>query len=193
MRITASKGIRYPLMGEAPDPQAVMAMVFDLDAVATAEDALRATALTQRGAGLANTTGSISVAKNTAFKFTFNVTMFDPNGLTNIGVNNDRITIITPGLYLFGACWAIQPGATGLTQFEVSIAKNTTAAPAVPNFRRRKTGPTTFGTSTAITVMHPLVMANGDFVTMQTFWNGSMAGPLGGGTAYLWVAPLAIT
>lgn len=195
MQVTANKGIRYPLLTEAGDPNAIAATIFDLDTVATAEDALRTTALTQRGAIITNSTGP-SVAKATVTKLTFDTVMADPNGLANLGVNNDRFTITKAGLYLFGAqCSIGSTGATGMFQFELTVAKNTTGSPAVPNIRRRKNPSPAFGGSGAeqVSLSAPYVMAAGDFVTLQTFWNGSGAGPVTYSFPYMWVLPIALT
>lgn len=191
---TTNKGIRYPLENEAGDPNVLAAMAFDLDTMATADDALRTTALTQRGA-LITTTVTPSVAKGAAFKFTFDTSLIDPQGLANLGVNNDRFTITKPGLYLFGGSWMLN-NSTGLGVFsvEITIAKNTTAAPAVPNLRRRKYPPAGLsGFQIECTVSAPFVMAATDFVTLQTFWNGSAAGPAAGTKPFFWCLPLALT
>lgn len=190
-RTTPGKGIRYPLLTDAPDPNALMAFAFDLETIANAEDALRVTALTQRGALIQNSVVP-SVAKGVAVKFTFDTSVFDPQGFANLGVNNDRFTITKPGLYLFGGQW--NPQASGLSQYEMTIAKNTTGGPAVPNFRRHKYGPPAFGGSpVGSCVTAPFPMVAGDFVTLQTFWNGTPAGPLTGSKPQFWVLPLALT
>lgn len=194
---TPGKGIRYPLMSEAGDPNVLMAMVFDLDAMASADDALRTTALTQRGARITNSVGP-NITKATNTKLTYDTLVYDPNGLTNLGLNNDRFTIIRPGLYLFGVTLAIQSagsGGLGLTSGEVTIAKNTVVAPVVPNFRRHKYPGFTGAASGAVacTVTAPMVMAATDFVTSQCFWNGSAAGPATTNPPVFWCLPLALT
>jgi hypothetical protein len=188
---TPNKGIRYPLMSEAGDPNVIAAETFDLDAMATADDALRTTALTQRGALVTNSVAP-SVAKGVAVKFTFDTVTIDPQGLF---VANDRFTITKPGLYLFGAAWQLfNSTGLGVSFAEVTIAKNTTAAPAVPNIRRRKMpGAGLSGFTIAMTVSAPYVMAASDFVTMQTFWSGSAAGPASGSKPFFWCLPLALT
>lgn len=194
---TPAKGIRYPLLNEAGDPQLIMAMTFDMDTMATADDALRTTALTQRGAVITNSTTE-SVAKNAAFKFTFDTVTIDPQGLSNLGVNNDRFTITKAGLYMFGLTLRVflaGSGGLGISAIEATIAKNTTAAPAVPNYRRHKypgfTGALTG--EDGVSVVAPMVMAAGDFVTAQTFWNGTAAGPATYQPPVFWVLPIALT
>lgn len=195
--ITPAKGIRYPLLTEAGDPQVVMAMTQDLDAMATADDALRTTALTQRGARITIGTPP-TIVKATTTKFTYDTVTYDPQGLTNLGVNNDRFTIIRAGLYLFGVTYVINNagfGGLGLTAAEATIGKNTTGVPLVPNLRRHKfpgfTG--TSNGSVECTCVAPFVMAAGDFVTSQCFWAGSGAGPAVINSPIFWCLPIALT
>lgn len=193
---TPAKGIRYPLLTEAGDPQVLMAMAQDLDAMATADDALRTTALTQRGARITIGTPP-TIVKATTTKLTYDTVIYDPQGLTNLGVNNDRFTIIKAGLYLFGCTMVIQSagfGGLGLNSGETTIAKNTTVGPAVPNFRRHKFPGFTASASGSVecTCVAPFVMAAGDFVTSQTFWTGSAAGPASINPPIFWCLPIAL-
>jgi hypothetical protein len=173
-----------------------MAETFDLDTMASADDALRITALTQRGAQI-NHSAPPTIVKAVQTKLTFNTVDYDPNGLSNLGVNNDRFTIIRAGLYLFGLTVPIDNagfGGLGMTAGEVIIAKNTTGAPAVPNYRRAKF-PGFTGTATgtvSCTICAPLVMAAADFVTAQILWAGSAAGPATIESPIFWCAPLAL-
>jgi len=198
--ITPGKGIRYPLFSEAGDPQAVMAMVFDLDTMATADDALRATALTRRGARITNTTAP-NITKSVYTKLTYDTVNWDPLGLTNLGVNNDRFTIPAglAGLWMFGVLWTIDnAGSGGLAIFsgEATVAKNTTVAPAVPNYRRHKYPGFTGGASGTVDCLctAPMVMAVGDFVTSGVFWQGTAAGPAVNSVPHIfWAFPLALS
>jgi hypothetical protein len=195
---TPNKGIRYPLMTETGDSNVLAAMVFDLDAMATADDSLRTTALTQRGAQITNSTAP-NITKLTNTKFTYDTVVYDPSGLSNLGVNNDRFTINRAGLWMFGLTWVISnagSGGLGLFFAEATLAKNTTTAPAVPNLRRHKfPGYTGTASGTAeCTISAPFVMAVSDFVTSQCFWNGSAAGPaVSLSPPVFWAIPLALT
>jgi hypothetical protein len=195
---TPAKGIRYPLLTEPADVNAIMAMTFDLDTMGTADDALRTTALTQRGARI-NHSAPPTIVKAVQTKLTFNTVDYDPNGLTNLGVNNDRFTIVRPGLYLFGLVINWQSagafGGLGMTAGEAIIAKNTTAAPVVPNKRHRKSPGFNGSSSGSVgcTIVAPLVMAATDFVTAQVLWAGSAAGPATIDSPIFWVLPLALT
>lgn len=188
---TPAKGIRYPILSEAGDPNVIAAETFDMDTMANADDALRVIALTQRGARIYHTAPP-TIVKAVQTKLTFNTVDFDPNGLTNLGVNNDRFTIIRSGLYLFGLTisWSGSFGF-GMTAGEAIIAKNTTGVPAVPNFRRLKSGPTA-GSDIFCTISAPMVMNATDFVTAQCLWSGSGAGPATIDQPVFWCLPLAL-
>jgi hypothetical protein len=168
-----------------------MAETFDLDTMASADDALRTTALTQRGARIYQSAPP-TIVKAVQTKLTFNTVDFDPNGLTNLGVNNDRFTITRAGLYLFGltVIWT-NNNTIGMTAGDVIIAKNTTGVPVVPNYRRARVAPTS-GFSLGSTISAPLVMAATDFVTAQCLWAGSGAGPATIDVPVFWCVPLAL-
>jgi hypothetical protein len=198
--ITPGKGIRYPLFSEAGDPQAVMAMVFDLDTMATADDALRATALTRRGARITNTTAP-NITKSVYTKLTYDTVNWDPLGLTNLGVNNDRFTIppAWPGCGCSACCGRstrrlrrpghlLRRGDRG--QEHHRGAGRTELPPAqVPRLHRGG-------------VRHrdclctaPMVMAGGDFVTSGGLLagDGRRSCDQLGAAHLLWAFPLALS
>lgn len=126
MPTTPTFAIPYPCAGETIDCAAFAAFtqaVQDaVDDVAVAQEA----ALTRPSAKVSASSGiqtfTVAVATNVQFDFED----FDNDAMANLGVNNDRLTVATSGLYVVAASLMPAGSVTTLTSQAVALSQNGT-------------------------------------------------------------------
>jgi hypothetical protein len=128
------------------------------------------------------TTFSLPHATNTAIQF--DTEDFDTDGLATLGTSNDRLTIVTPGLYLVVAQVAFASNGTG------NRAALLTRSGTV--FARTLAGPAA-GNAHAVQAQKLIRLVANDFLTVLGFQSSGAAlnSDIGGGGCFLqatWIA-----
>ena len=171
--MTPNFGIRYPCVGETIDASTFQDFADDVEnALALTEG--RMTAALNRPAGRVQRNTNQSFVVNVTTDMTYDFEVFDNDGLGNLGVNNDRMTIQSAGVYL-AKVWISQiAGWTTLTSTSVIISQNGVA-------RYQKKGPqgATVPANPWIACMGVLECAAGDIIRGRLLWTGTV-GPATG-------------
>lgn len=166
--MTPVLGIRYPCGGDTIDPSVFANFTNDVQAALLAGDAAVSSAANRPAASVSTGTApSQAVVINTATDLTFDTEVFDNDGMADLAVNNDRLTIQTGGLYLCGASCTTFSGFATITGMSVSLTVN-----GVTAYRRRlPPGDNTRGWGW----MHRglLDLNAGDVLRAQTRWTGT--------------------
>jgi len=114
-------GLRYPFVGEAVDAQSYQNLASDIEASLTTLRNARNVAMRTPTCSIGNDGTLVpSLAANTDGVMTFNVTNWDTDGLSNLAVNNDRITV-GPGIWWARVSAASITGFTTFTYMRVGI------------------------------------------------------------------------
>lgn len=105
---TPDHAIPYPYLGEVVDAQSIQDLADAVDALLNTAIST-AVSYTKRPAALVKRdTGTQSFATGAGLaNLTFTTEHYDNNGMGNLGVNNERLTIQTAGVYLLAGSWEI--------------------------------------------------------------------------------------
>lgn len=97
-------GIPFPYANETVNAVSVKNLADEVD-VELAASITAATLTTKRPAALIKrTSGTQSFATGAGFaNLTYTTEMFDNDGMGNVGVNNERLTVVTPGVYFISS------------------------------------------------------------------------------------------
>lgn len=196
MGTTPIKGMRYPDFPQvAMGPDDFNAAAYDLDANFATVDAARAQAVARPRASIRNTSLTINATKGAWTTANYDKVAYDNSGMANLGLHNDRLTIVSPGFYVVHFLWSVlisnNLGAGG--QVIHGVAKNTTTLGTIPspnfaaNARQLQFDADVYGGS----VWYGWQMNAADFVVGGLWWNGAPAGPFQTFVAQLTVVQLS--
>lgn len=115
-------------------------------------------------------TGVTSVAVGVSTTLTYGVEVWDTNGMADLAVNNDRLTVQTDGVYMFSGASNSVLAPTTLTSNAVILTKNGVA------FAENKQDSTSVTYPTMAMTIIPCVV--GDIIRLNYLWTGT-GGPLG--------------
>lgn len=158
-------GIPFPYLNEVADAVSVENLADEVD-TELAASITAATLTTRRPAALIKrTTGTQSFATGAGFaNLTFTTEMYDNDGMGNLGVNNERLTVVTPGVYFISALAFLD---TSYNETEVtSLQTIITINGAILAGRKMR-----FGLGGAFGMMHRLSAA--DIIRVQFTWTGT--------------------
>jgi len=180
MGATPVKGMRYPDFSQlAMGPDDFNAAAYDLDANFTTVDAARTQAVARPRASIRNTSVTGNANKTTWTTATYDTVAYDNSGMANLGLHNDRLTVVSPGLYLVCFSWSISIGGTLGSGGQVihGVAKNTTSLGSIPspNFAANARQIQFDADSWAGSVWYGWQMNAGDFLVGGLWWNGAPA------------------
>jgi len=165
---TPNFGIRYPCAGETIDAAVFETFATDVEAAIALVDAEMTRALHRPAVRLQRGLASQSITVATTTDATYDTESFDNDSMGNLGVNNDRATIQTAGVYL-AKFWVSQMSAfTTITSTSVLISQNGLT-------RWQKKGPQG-ATVTAIpwlAILGVLECAVGDIIRGRILWTGT--------------------
>jgi hypothetical protein len=159
-------GITYPCGGDTIDPGVLATFANSIDA-----------ALAQGAAELAQVTGrpnaqvirflpAQAVVLNTVTTMTYVDETYDNDGMADLAVNNDRLTVQTSGAYFIRG--RVNAGsATTMTSVAVILTVNGAER------GRSKTRPLTTEDFGEVELSMPMNLVAGDIIRMQTLWTGS--------------------
>lgn len=155
----------FPFQDEVGDAVSVENLADAVDA-ALLSAITGATLTTRRPAALIKrTSGTQSFATGAGFaNLTYTTEMFDNDGMANVGVDNERLTVVTPGVYLIGSFWFLDT-ATNETQVTSQTAIITINGSILAGRKMR------FGVGGAIAMVHRLSAA--DIIRSQFQWVGT--------------------
>lgn len=163
----ASPGLAlpFPFENETVDALSVKNFADAVDA-ALNSSITAGTLTTKRPAALIKrTTGTQSFASGAALaNLTYTTEMFDNDGMGNVGVNNERLTVVTAGVYMITSFWFLDPSTN---ETEV-VSQNGTITINGGLLAGRKSR---FALGGAISIMHRLNAA--DIIRSQFTWTGT--------------------
>lgn len=158
-------GIPFPYANETVDAVSVENLADEVDTELAASIAA-ATLTTKRPAALVKrTTGTQSFATGAGLaNLTFTTEMFDNDGMGNLGVNNERLTVVTAGVYMISLFWFLD---TAVNETDITSQKAViTINGSVLAGRTSR-----FVLGGAISIMHRLSAA--DIIRGQFQWVGA--------------------
>ena len=163
--MTPVLGIRYPCSGDTIDSSVFANFTNDIQAALLTGDAAVASAANRPAAQVQGETPTQSVVINTATVMTYTTEVFDNDDMADIAVNNDRLTIVTGGLYLCGAQVTTLTGFATISSMTVNLTVNGTTV-----YRYKTPG---FGFGSAQINRVPLDLNAGDILRAETRWTGT--------------------
>jgi len=120
-------GLRYPYQGETVDATSWQNLATDIDGLMTTTQGLRDKAFRPPTASIGNSGGNVlpvTTASGAVGTMLYNVTNWDNASLTNLAVNNDRITV-GPGLWWTRLTVSLLDSWTTLTYMRIIISDTT--------------------------------------------------------------------
>lgn len=120
-------GLRYPYQNETVDAQSWQNLATDIDTELTVVQGLRTKAFQVPTASVGNSGSDVlpvTTASGATTFMLYNVVNWDNAGLTNLGVNNDRITV-GPGLWWTRFTVNVLDSWTTLTYMRIGIIDTT--------------------------------------------------------------------
>lgn len=177
IRVTPARGIRYPGLEELGRPSALQYTAEDFDTAFTKSDSLRSAAEHKPRARVWRAAGSQNITKATWTQLTgFDTELYDSDNLGNLGTNNDRLTVNTPGLYLFAAYAQGNTGGVAMGSGRLAIARNAATIGSADFIH--KAGYVAVAASTYLfSCWAVYLMAATDNARLWVYWNGTPAGP----------------
>jgi hypothetical protein len=161
-------GITYPCGGDTINPAVFATFTEGIQAALLTGDAAVAAAANRPAAFVRAVPSSPqSVVINTATTMTYQQEVWDNDGMADLAVNNDRLTIQTPGVYLCGAAAFTFSGFATITSMSVTLTVNGVTV------YRRKAKPADSGIGAAENHRVPLVLNAGDILRAQCRWTGT--------------------
>jgi len=164
MPANTPRGYTYPFYTDPANPQAqIEDFARDVDTDVAAQVA-RITAALNRPSARCSATANQSIPANTNTFATFAVEDYDNAAMVNLGVNNDRITFTSTGIYMISAevNWAPNGNATVGGREGIIVPNLGPASDARQSLR----GHLTFDTELCVTMPYQ-VNTIGDFVRLQ--------------------------
>lgn len=181
---TTSQGLRYPYLDEVVTSVQQRNLAEDLDTQLTTDN----TALTaglHRPSARATRSASLNAPGNTSVKTTWATEVYDTDTMINLGTNNDRMTVKTAGLWIFG--FTLTPTNWGTTHiaWETQLLKNTVLAS-----RKMWYGVLASSEPFSLTMSARVVCAVNDIIEAVFFRYGTGTGAVAAGT--FWAALQAV-
>jgi hypothetical protein len=166
MPATPNYGIVYPCSGSQIDCDVFAEFTDSVQSALMSLDTLQAQAQSMPSASIRRNSGSSPLTINVATSVQFDQEEWDNDGMANLGANNDRLTVQTPGIYM--VMFHGQQGGTftTLTSQAASLALNGTT------WYRKKQGSTT-NRNFPTQVFGLLECAAGDIIQAQWLWTGT--------------------
>ncbi len=162
--------IRYPCAGDTIDCDTFANFTNDiqaaLDAVAVSETA----ALNRPNAKITEN-GAQTIAFNTTTDIQFHIEEYDNNGMADLAVNNERLTIQTAGIYMAEAYMSGNSSFTTVSSQAIALSQNGT-------IRYRKKDSNRSNLTSSIHVVGLFNCLVGDVLRAVYLWTGS-GGPEG--------------
>lgn len=162
---TPGLALPFPYENETVNSVSVKNLADSID-TALAASITAATLTTRRPAALVKrATGTQSFATGAALaNLTYDTEMFDNDGMGNLGVNNERLTVVTAGVYMISLFWFLDP-STNTSQVTSNFAQITINGSILAARKSRQV------LGGAISIMHRLNAA--DIIRGQFQWAGT--------------------
>lgn len=161
-------GITYPCGGDTIDSGVFQTFSETLDAAfVTAQAQLDAATNKPTAQVYASGIATIAIAAATDTTCTFTTEVFDNNGMANLGVNNDRLTIQTGGVYWVEMMVQITGGFTTLTSQSAILQVNGS------DFYRYKSRALSISADGFAHFSIPVDLFPGDTLILRARWTGT--------------------
>jgi hypothetical protein len=173
MPANTPRGYTYPLYTDPANPPAqIQDFAQDVDLDVQAQVNLINGAL-NRPSARAIATANVSIAANTFTFLTFATEEYDNAAMINLGVNNDRLTFTSSGLYLISASVIFAPNGNVTTGGRGVTFVSSTAIP--PEIASNSTqGSQTNHSDVNVTYTH-WVPAAGEFIRLRVYQTSGAA------------------
>lgn len=168
MPVTPNWNIPYPCAGETIDCTVFQAFTQAIQDAVTGLDDLSTDILNRPAAKV--TGGSQAIAVGVSTNATYTTEVYDNAAMANLGVNNDRLTITTSGMYMVTAWSVLGSGFTTITSNAVAITNNATVL-----YRKKNSSDTNL--TMAVSVTGLINCTAGDVLRASILWTGT-GGPL---------------
>lgn len=172
---STSLGLRYPLPWETVTAQSYQDLAEDIDSVLDTIDLLETKARVPPMAMVTLFGSNVTVPQAVHTVVTFDSEVMDNANLSNLGVNNDRLTL-SAGVWFVNA-YALATGGTTTTAVQLQFYVNT----VLHSFNRIDDSSFVTKNITAQSVVKASV--DGTILQLYAFWSGT------GGPA-TWVSPM---
>jgi hypothetical protein len=171
MPTTPRFAIPFPCEGDVITAASFQAFAMAIEAAAASVDAVKAVVLSRPSAFVVNTVGqNITVATTTTF--TYDTELWDTDNMSNLAVNNDRLTVVTNGVYMLNASTVGGILATTVTATSLLFTKNGTVFATAKN-----DAPTGYSTTLGVEITALVSCVAGDILRTQIRWEGT-GGPV---------------
>lgn len=173
MPANTPRGYTYPLYTDPANfPAQIQDFAQDVDTDVQAQVALINGALNRPSARVTETANQ-AITQNTFTFVTFSVEEYDNAAMANLGVNNDRITFTSSGLYLVSTSVIFAPnGHATIGGRGVQLYSSVAGPPNVANSSTR--GSQTNHSDVNVTYAH-YVAAAGEFMRVRVYQNSGAA------------------
>lgn len=175
MPVTPNWNIPYPCAGETIDCTVFQAFTQAIQDAVTGLGDLSNDILNRPAAKVSGGGQAIAVGVSTNAVYTDE--LYDNAAMANLGVNNDRLTITTSGMYMVTGWWYPGSGFTTLTSNAVAISNNGTVL-----YRKKNSSDTNIAMSVTVTGL--INCTAGDVLRTSVLWTGT-GGPLNTFTSQL--------
>lgn len=168
MPSTPNWAIPYPCSGDNIDCTIFEDFTVAIQTAITTLDTLTTTALRRPTAKITGSGQAIAAGATT--NATFSSEEFDTAAMANLGVNNDRLTVTSDGMYMITAWSDLGSPFTTMTSNSVAISVNGTII-----YRKKNSSDTNLDMNVTVTGLYNCVV--GDIIRMPILWTGT-GGPL---------------
>lgn len=166
MPATPNYGIVYPCGGSQIDCDTFGEFAQSIQSALTSLDELQAQAQNMPSASIRRFSGNSPLTLGVSTPVQFDQEVWDNDGMADLAVNNDRLTVQTPGVYMVSFNGQQSGTFTTLQSQTASIVVNSTT------WYRKRQGSTT-NRNFATQVFGLVECAAGDTIQAQWLWTGT--------------------
>lgn len=179
---TTNFAIPYPCAGETIDCTIFEAFTQAIQDALTGLDSQSVDVLNRPAASV--TGGGQNIAVNVSTNATYTSESYDNDNMADLTVNNDRLTIVTPGMYMITGYSSLGSGFTTITSNAVAITVNGTVL-----YRKKNSSDTNLAMNVTVTGLVNCLA--GDIIRTSILWTGT-GGPVSTFTSTLSARLVAI-
>lgn len=180
--VTPNWSIPYPCAGETVDCTIFSSFTNAIQDALTGMDELSTDVLNRPATSVTGSSQAIAVAVSTNATYTTEV--YDNGTMADLAVNNDRLTVQVPGMYMITAYSDLGSPFTTMTSNAAAITVN-----GVVLYRKKNSSDTNLDMNVTVTGLVNCLA--GDIIRMSILWTGT-GGPLNTFTSTLSARLVAI-
>lgn len=162
--VTPFWNIPYPCSGETIDCAVFQSFTQAIQDALTGLDELSFDILNRPAASVTGSSQNITV--NVSTNATYTTEQYDNGTMADLAVNNDRLTIQVPGMYMVTAYSDLSTGWTTITSNAVAITQNGTVL-----YRKKNSSDTNLDMNVSVTGL--VNCGAGDIIRASILWTGT--------------------